>query len=98
MDIQATISKLQSDIKNLANSIHLTELYCSSWKSSAKIKTEANDDYAVFDWREYHFYKDKIDKLVKQQKINKSLYKLMCTIQKQMPNGSISMAQIRGCK
>lgn len=95
MDIQATISKLQSDIKNLAYDISIAEYRCSSWKTSAKIKTKANDDYAVFDWREYHFYKDKIDNLAKQQKINKSLYKLMCTIQKQMPNGNISMAQIR---
>lgn len=95
MDIQATISKLQSDIKNLAYDISIAELRCYSWKISAKIKTKVNDDYAIFDWREYHFYKDKIDKLAKQQKINKTLYKLMCTIQKQMPNGSISMAQIR---
>jgi len=95
MDIQATISKLQSEIKNLAYDISIAEYRCSSWKTSAKIKTKANDGYAVFDWREYHFYKDKINKLAKQQKINKSLYKLMCTIQKQMPNGSISMNEVR---
>jgi len=95
MNIQATISKLQSDIKKQANSIYIAELHCSSWKTSAKIKTKANDDYAVFDWRKYHYCKDKITALSKQQKINKSLYKLMCKIQKQMPNGSISMAQIR---
>lgn len=89
MDIQATISKLQSDIKHNANYIHFLENEKLSWLSLAKSQGD------VIFWRNYHTFKDEILSVAKQQKIDKSLYKLMCTIQKQMPNGSISMAQIR---
>ena len=95
MDIQATISKLQSDIKLTANKISRYEIEGNKWKISAKYKSGCNDPYAFTDWRYYHAYKDEIADLVKQQKINKSLYKLMCEIQKQMPDGSISMNEIR---
>ena len=95
MDIQATISKLQSDIKYIANEIYRHEKECIAWKISAKHKSEHEDASDYIDWRYYHEYKDEIAILVKQQKINKSLYKIMCKIQKQMPNGSISMNEIR---
>lgn len=90
MDIQATISKLQSDIKRRASLI--TELTKCSESALEHAKNVKDDKYI---WRNYHEWKDYLNNYVKQQKINKSLYKLMCKIQKQMPNGSISMAQIR---
>ena len=90
MDIQATISKLQSDIKHLAMKINFIESRVN-W-GLCKAKKNLNE---LSSWRNYHYWKDDLNNHVKQQKINKSLYKLMCTIQKQIPHGSISMAQIR---
>lgn len=90
MDIQATISKLQSEIKREADFIAwLTEQN----KDTLKL-AQANQDNKYI-WREFHYNKDRLVQSAKEQKIKKSLYKLMCTIQKQMPNGSISMAQIQ---
>jgi hypothetical protein len=90
MDIQATISKLQSDIKRASRFINW--LTAQNKEVLEEAKAYSDDKYF---WRNYHDNKDRLGLEVKQQKINKSLYKLMCTIQKQMPNGSISMAQIR---
>ncbi|MBK9793865.1 MAG: hypothetical protein IPP60_12450 [Sphingobacteriales bacterium] len=90
MDIQATISKLQSDIKLTSGFISSLEEHTEYWLNAAK----ANGD-SKYPWRKYHQLKDDMARVVEMQKISKSMYKLMCTIQKQMPNGSISMAQIR---
>lgn len=90
MDIQATVSSLQSDMKRTSMYISELEEGVKYWLTNAK---EAED--VKYYWRQYHRYKESVAEAVAQQKINKSLYKLMCTIQKQMPNGSISMAQIR---
>ena len=46
-------------------------------------------------WRNYHNHKSDVEFHALEQKIDKSLCKLMCKIQKQMPDGSISMAEIR---
>jgi hypothetical protein len=90
MDIQATISKLQSDIKHLAMKINLIEARVNWWLCDAK-----ENPNELNSWRNYHCWKDSLNDHVKEQKINKSLYKLMCKIQKQMPNGNISMNEIR---
>lgn len=90
MDIQATISKLQSDIKRSASYITWLEEHKKTHLKWAKETPEDN-----LQWRSYHFWKDCLNNRVKQQKINKSLYKLMCNIRNQMPNGSISMYEIR---
>lgn len=90
MDIQATISALQRQLKYNADFIHNEEQNVKYWLKEAKSGKDGK--YA---WRKYHYYKDDLQFAVNQQKMAKSLYKLMCTIQKQMPNGSISMAQIR---
>ena len=37
-------------------------------------------------WRNYHYWEDCLNERLKQQKINKSLYKLMCEIRNQTPN------------
>ena len=83
MDIQATISKLQSGIKHRAVKINFIECQVNWWLGDAK-KKNPNE---LSSWRNYHYWKDSLNDHVKQQKINKSLYKLMCKIQKQMPNG-----------
>ena len=90
MDIQATISKLQSDIKRRAWLI--TALTKCSESALEHAKNVKDDKYI---WRSYHNYKSDVEFHALEQKIDKSLYKLMCKIQNQMPNGSISMAQIR---
>ena len=90
MDIQATISKLQSGIKHRAVKINFIECRVNWWLGDAK-----KNPNELSSWRNYHYWKDSLNDHVKQQKINKSLYKLMCKIQKQMPNGSISMYEIR---
>ena len=90
MDIQATISKLQSGIKHRAVKINFIECRVNWWLGDAK-----KNPNELSSWRNYHYWKDSLNDHVKLQKINKSLYKLMCKIQKQMPNGNISMAQIR---
>lgn len=83
MDIQATISKLQSDIKRNAFNIYNAELTVRCWLFEAK---EFNIKYY---WQRYHQSKDELAYFVKQQKINKSLYKLMCNIRNQMPYDSV---------
>ena len=90
MDIQATISKLQSDIKHLAVKISFIESQVNWWLGNAK-----KNPNELNSWRNYHYWKDDLNNHVKQQKINKSMYKLMCKIQKQIPNGSISIHEIR---
>jgi len=90
MDIQATISKLQSDIKRNASYITWLEDHKKTHLMLAKETPEDN-----LQWRSYHETKEELNLAVKDQKINKSLYKLMCEIRNQMPNGSISMYEIR---
>lgn len=90
MDIQATISKLQSDIKLTSGFISSLEEHIEYWLNAAK----ASED-SKYPWRKYHQLKDDMAHFVEMQKISKSLYKLMCAIEKQIPNGSISMSQIR---
>lgn len=90
MKINETISKLQSDIKRNASYIAFVEKRKNFFLGWAKETSEDNSR-----WRNYHYWKDYLNKRVKQQKINKSLYKLMCEIRNQMPNGSISMNKIR---
>ncbi len=95
MNIQETISHLQSSIKLRANEIAKTEENRDNWKESAKLRTASSDDYALYDWQHYHWFKEKATTLAKQQKIEKSLYKLALEIAKASPNGSISLYQIR---
>ena len=90
MDIQATISKLQSDIKRNGDYITFVEERKNFFLGWAK-----ETPYDNSKWRNYHYWKDCLNKRVKQQKINKSLYKLMCEIRNQSPNGSISLYEIR---
>lgn len=90
MDIQATISLLQSELKRNAGYITWLINEKNEWLHLAKQNQEDE-----FDWRNYHYIKDCLTKAVHEQVVKKALYKLMCTIQKQIPNGSISMAQIR---
>ena len=87
MNIKETISHLQSSIKLRANLIAKTEENRADWKESAKLRTASNDDYALYDWQHYHWFKEKANALSKQQKIEKSLYKLMLNIAKNSPNG-----------
>ena len=89
MDIQATISLLQSELKR--NATYITWLINEKNGWLRLVKQNQEDEFA---WRNYHYIKDCLSKAVHEQVVKKSLYKLMCTIQKQMPNGSISMAQI----
>ena len=90
MDIQATISKLQSDIKR--NATYITWL--TDQKNDMLFYAKQNQSDSVA-WRNYHKTKDYLAKAVHEQVVEKALYKLMCKIQKQMPNGSISTAEIR---
>jgi len=84
MDIQATISKLQSDIKRNACYIAWLEKQKKTHLQWAKETPEDN-----LQWRSYHYTKEELNLAVKEQKINKSLYKLMCEIRNQMPNDSV---------
>lgn len=84
MNIQATISKLQSDIKRNGNYIEWLE---RRKKESLSFAKEMSED--VYFWRKYHAWKEDLSYHVKQQKINKSLYKLMCEIRNQMPYDSV---------
>lgn len=84
MDIQATISKLQSDIKRNAGYITWLEEQKKEHLKWAKETPEDN-----LQWRSYHYTKEELNLAVKEQKINKSLYKLMCEIRSQMPNDSV---------
>ena len=84
MDIQAAISKLQSDIKRNGNYIEWLE---RRKKESLSFAKEMSED--VYLWRKCHGLKEDLSYHVKQQKINKSLYKLMCEIRNQMSYDSV---------
>ena len=88
MNIQATISKLQSDIKRNGNYIEWLE---RRKKESLSFAKEMSED--VYLWRKCHGLKEDLSyhvkQQIKQQKINKSLYKLMCEIRNQMPYDSV---------
>ena len=84
MNIQATISKLQSDIKRNASYITWLEKQKKTHLQWAKETPEDN-----LQWRSYHYTKEELNLAVKEQKINKSLYKLMCEIRNQMPHDSV---------
>lgn len=90
MDIQATISLLQKEIKR--NATHITWL--AEQKNDMLFYAKQNQE-GKFAWRNYHHAKDCLTKAIHEQVVKKDLYKLVCTIQKQMPSGNISMAQIR---
>ena len=90
MDIQATISLLQSELKRNAGYITWLINEKNEWLHLAKQNQE--DKFA---WRNYHCTKDYLSKAVHEQVVKKALYKMMCDVQKQTPNGNISMAQIR---
>ena len=90
MDIQATISLLQSELKRNATYITWLINEKNGWLRLAKQNQEDE-----FDWRNYHYTKDCLTKAVHEQVVKKALYKMMCDVQKQPPNGIISMAQIR---
>jgi len=96
MNIQETIKHLQSSIKIRSTELARIDKKRINWKASAQLSTKYNDDYAVYCWREHHWYKEKAINLANQQKIEKSLYKLMLTISKASPNGNISLFEIRG--
>ncbi len=95
MNVQETIKHLQSSIKKRGNELAFIEKAKIDWKTSAQFRTKAGDEYSVYDWRQYHHFKNEAITLAKQQKIEKSLYKLMLKISKSSPNGSISLYQIR---
>lgn len=90
MDIQATISLLQSELKRNAGYITWLINEKNEWLHLAKQNQEDK-----FTWRNYHNTKDYLAKAVHEQVVKKALYKMMCDVQKQTPNGIISMAQIR---
>lgn len=89
MNIQETIKHLQSSIKKRSCDID----YYENQRDYFKGRAPAEED--TWCWRAYHANKDEVIKLAKQQKIEKSLYKLMLNIAKASPNGSISLYQIR---
>ncbi len=93
MNIQETIKHLQSSIKLRANDIAWWEEQKKYTKESAK--KWGNTVTGRINWRYYHQFKESISTATKQQKIGKSLYKLMLNIAKNSPNGSISLYQIR---
>lgn len=90
MDIQATISLLQSEIKR--NAGYITWLINEKNSLLRLAKQNQEDKFA---WRNYHYTKDCLTKAVHEQVVKKALYKMMCDVQKQPPNGNISVAQIR---
>jgi len=93
MNIQETIKHLQSSIKKRANDIAWWEEQKAYTKESAK--KWGDSATGQIHWRYYHRFKESISTASKQQKIEKSLYKLMLNIAKNSPNGSISLYQIR---
>jgi len=93
MNIQETIKHLQSSIKKRANDIAWWEEQKKYTKESAKKWGDGNT--GRIHWRYYHQFKASIEVAAKQQKIEKSLYKLALEIAKASPNGSISLYQIR---
>ena len=80
MKINETIKHLQGQIKLRSLTIASWEKLRTFWKESAKHHTEANDEWAFVDWRRYHYCKDIIRTLAKQQKIEKNLYKYLLEI------------------
>lgn len=94
MNIQETISYLQSSIKLRANKIKWCEDQ-KKWVRHRVEDIELNEAEIKHHWKYYHRYKEFINTASKQQKIEKSLYKLMLNIAKASPNGSISLYQIR---
>ena len=93
MNIQETIKHLQSSIKKRGRKIEMYERFKQSSKDNAN--TSFVGESANLFWRDYHEYKETINLFAKQQKIEKSLYKLMLNIAKNSPNGSISLYTIR---
>lgn len=93
MNIQETIRHLQSSIKRRSNDIAYWEAQMAHTKDSAK--KYGDTVTGRFQWRYYHQFKASIATVAKQQKIEKSLYKLALEIAKASPNGSISLYQIR---
>lgn len=89
MNIQETISHLQSNIKRRSNIIARYDHKASLFKYLAKEYNAKEHCSAV------RSFKCAANKLAKQQKIEKDLYKLMLNIAKNSPNGSISLYQIR---
>ena len=82
MKINETIKHLQSQIKLRSLEIADWEKERALWKASAKHRTEANDEWAFTDWKRYHYCKDIIRTLAKQQKIEKNLYKYLLDVRK----------------
>ena len=82
MKINETIKHLQSQIKLRSLTIASWEKERASWKASAKHRTEANDEWAFEDWKRYHYCKDIVRTLAKQQKIEKNLYKYLLDVRK----------------
>lgn len=80
MKINETIKHLQSQIKLRSLNIADWEKERALWKASAKHRTEANDEWAFTDWKRYHYCKDTVRTLAKQQKIEKNLYKYLLEI------------------
>ena len=82
MKINETIKHLQSQIKLRSLNIADWEKERALWKASAKHRTEANDEFAFEDWKRYHYCKDTVRTLAKQQKIEKNLYKYLLDVRK----------------
>lgn len=93
MNIQETIKHLQSSIKKRANNIAWWEEKKAYTKELAKKWGDSNT--GRINWRYYLKFKESISTASKQQKIEKSLYKLMLNIAKNSPDSSISLYQIR---
>ncbi len=89
MNIQETIKHLQSSIKRRSNIIASYEHEASICKYFAKEHNKKED------WRVFRSFKCAANILAKQQKIEKDLYKIMLNVWKKMPNGNISMFEIR---
>ena len=80
MNFEETIKHLQSQIKLRSLEIADWEKERALWKVSAKHRTEAKDEWAFTDWKRYHYCKDTVRTLAKQQKIEKNLYKYLLEI------------------
>lgn len=90
MNVQETIKHLQSNIKRRSKVIANYEHKASHFKYLAKEYKEKEH------WSAFRSFKCAANVLAKQQKIEKDLYKLMLNVWKKMPNGNISMFEIRG--
>lgn len=82
MKINETIKHLQSQIKHRSLVIADLEELRVIWKTSAKMCVEDNDERAFEAWRLYHYCKDTVRTLAKQQKIEKNLYKYLLDVRK----------------